>query len=86
MKNPVKQVERQLYILSLLSWSQEGLTVREIHTRLQKDGIDVSMRTVRRDLDDLTLANFPIYEKKKSNATCYLLKKMELRPVSFSIG
>lgn len=85
MKNTIKQVERQLYILSLLSWYQEGVTVRELHSRLRNDGIDVSLRTVRRDLDDLTLANLPIYEEKKGKSIRYLLNKMELHPVPFSI-
>ena len=86
MKNVLKQVERQFYVLSLLGRSREGITVKELHSMLQKDGIDVSARTVRRDLDDLTLANFPIYEEKRGNSTRYMLKKMELRPVPFSIN
>ena len=85
MKNTIKQAERQLYILSLLNWYQEGITVKELHSRLRNDGINVSLRTVRRDLDDLTLANFPIYEERQGKSIRYLLKKMELQPVPFSI-
>lgn len=86
MKGNIKQVERQFYILSLLGSSREGLSVRELHSRLQEEGIEVSVRTVRRDLDDLTLANFPIFEEKRGSCTYYVLNSMELRPVPFSIN
>ncbi|NLC10965.1 MAG: WYL domain-containing transcriptional regulator [Firmicutes bacterium] len=86
MKNSIKQVERQLYILTLLSLCQEGLTIKELHARLQRDGIAVSTRTVRRDLNNLSMAKFPIYEEKKGKDTRYFLRKLELKAVPFSIG
>lgn len=84
MNHNIKQVERQLYILSLLSWYQEGFTIKELYSRLRNDGIDVSLRTIRRDLDDLTLANFPIYEEKKGRSICYRLKKIEFLQAQFN--
>jgi len=47
----VTQVERQLYILSLLSESKIGYTIDEIKKKLDSVGIDVSKKTIERDIN-----------------------------------
>ncbi|NMA73524.1 MAG: WYL domain-containing protein [Bacteroidales bacterium] len=58
----VKQVERQMYILSLLSESKVGYTLQEIHNNMDKLGIDVSKKTVERDIDDIS-RQFCVFEE-----------------------
>lgn len=86
MSENIKQVERQLYILSLLSWYPEGITVKELHRKLSFEGINVSQRTVRRDLDNLTLANFPLFEEKKGNTIYYKVRKFKLPDACFTFS
>lgn len=54
---------RLLKVVMYLETASEGLTVREIHERLRGDGIDVSERTVYRDLEVIGGAHFPVYSE-----------------------
>jgi proteasome accessory factor B len=80
----VSQVERQLYILSLLSENRRGYTLDEIMHSLQRIGIDVSRKTAQRDLDYIT-ANFFIYEEERNAKTYYISDKYNVGSVSFTI-
>lgn len=53
------QVSRIYRILTLLESTRNGLTVKEIHDRIQAQD-DVTDRTVRRDLEAIEQAGFPI--------------------------
>lgn len=84
MPRTIRQVERQLYILLLLSWYQEGITVKELHAKLLAEGISVSPRTIRRDLDDLTLASFPLYEEKRGKTVYFKAGKFKMPDTYFT--
>ena len=70
----ISQVERQLYILSLLSENRRGHSVDEILNSLHRVGIDVSRKTVERDIDYIT-SNFFVYEDERDGKTVYLANK-----------
>ena len=53
------QVSRIYKILTLLESTRNGMSVREIHQRIRETD-DVTDRTVRRDLEALELAGFPL--------------------------
>lgn len=78
------QVERQLYILSLLSQERRGFTIEEILVELGKMGIDISRKTVERDLDSITRF-FYVYEEEKGGVTRYFANKVNVSNVAFSI-
>lgn len=81
----ISQVERQLYILSLLSENRRGFTVEEIMNCLYRVGIDVSRKTVERDIDNIT-ANFFVYEDERDGKTIYLANKYSVQHISFTIS
>lgn len=81
----IPQVERQLYILSLLSNNRRGFTLEEITNSLQRIGIDVSRKTVERDIDSITTGFF-VYEDLRDGKTVYLANKYSLQHVSFTIS
>jgi predicted DNA-binding transcriptional regulator YafY len=80
------QIERQLYILSLLSESKNGCTIDDIMSYLNRLGIEVSQKTVSRDLDALSMVNFPVYEEERNKKTYYIAKKFGLENVSFTLN
>ncbi|MDI3534163.1 MAG: hypothetical protein PWQ82_528 [Thermosediminibacterales bacterium] len=80
-----KQIERQLFILSLLGWKKDGYTANELHKRLLNEGIVVSQKTIRRDLDTLSILNFPIYEEETEKGLCFKLNKIEISRFQFTI-
>lgn len=80
------QIERQLYILSLLSESKNGCTIDDIMNYLFKLGIEVSPKTVSRDLDALSTVNFPVYEEERGKKTYYVAEKFGLDNVSFTLS
>lgn len=57
------QVVRIYQVLSILDGSRQGLTAKEIHSKLADDGIAVEQRTVYRDLEALQAAGFPLEVK-----------------------
>jgi proteasome accessory factor B len=85
-KTSIRQVERQLFILFLLDCYRDGISAAELHQKLLDEGIEVSLRTVRRDLDDLTLANFPIFEERKGKVTLYKIKQFHLPSIHFTVN
>jgi len=57
------QVARFYKILTLLEGASHGLTVTEILSRLQEWAVEVTERTVYRDLEGLKDAGFPLESK-----------------------
>lgn len=54
------QMNRVLKVISLLERNLSGLSVREIHSRLEGEGIVCSLRSVYRDLEAIQQAYFPV--------------------------
>lgn len=71
----VSQIERQLYILALLSSGKKGYTISEIHKNLDMVGINISRRTVERDIDYMSTGSFFLMEERRSNKIFYMAKK-----------
>jgi len=63
------QIERQLYILSLLSESRVGYSIDELKKNLDAIGVDVSKKTIERDIDFLSTGNFFVTEEKRNKKT-----------------
>ncbi len=82
----VSQVERQLYILALLSESKKGYTLGEIAKSLSLAGIDVSKRTVARDIDFISTGNFFVTEEKRKSEIYYVANKLAINNISFTIS
>ncbi|MBP7176265.1 MAG: WYL domain-containing protein [Thermoclostridium sp.] len=81
----IRQIERQIHILSILSESKQGYTVQELHHSIQKLGIDVSRKTIERDIDDLS-KHFYIYEEEGQKETRYRADKLKIDNITFSIS
>ena len=82
----VTQIERQLYILALLSESKDGYTLDEIAKSLSLAGIDISKRTLTRDIDYISMGSFFIAEEKRNNETYYIANKFGIKNISFNIS
>lgn len=80
----IRQVERQIHILSVLSDSKKGYTIQEIHQSIQNLGIDVSKKTVERDIDDLSRL-FYVYEEEVNGETRYRAEKLKIKDIAFTI-
>ena len=76
--------QRQIYILSLLSENPKGYQAEEIRQRLHNWGIDVSRRTITRDIDELSL-NYGIGKEERGGKTYYFADKYTLKNVDFTI-
>jgi len=81
----IPQVERQLFILSLLSDNKRGFTLDELMSSLKREGIDISRKTLERDLDYITDV-FYVYEDTREGKTIYLSNKYSLKNISFSVA
>ena len=71
MNDKIKDVsvsQRQIYILSLLSQNPKGYLAEEIRERLHHWDIDVTKRTIQRDIDELSL-NYGIGEEERAGKT-----------------
>lgn len=67
------KLDRQLYLLRALDNWRHGRTAEDLHRELRDQlGVDVSLRTVYRDLDDLSL-HFPIGEEVRENKSYYYM-------------
>lgn len=76
--------QRQIYILSLLSENPKGYSAEEIRERLHQWDIDVTKRTILRDIDELSL-NYGIGEEERSGKTYFYADKYTLKNVDFTI-
>lgn len=77
--------QRQIYILSLLSENPNGFQAEEIRQRLLGWDIDVSKRTISRDIDELSL-HYAISEEERGGKTYYFADKYTLKNVDFTIS
>lgn len=76
--------QRQIYILSLLSENPNGYQTEEIRQRLLAWDIDVTRRTIQRDIDELSL-NYGIIEDEREGRTYYSADKYTLKNVDLTI-
>lgn len=81
----VSVAQRQIYILSLLSENPKGYQAEEIRERLKNWDIDVSKRTIMRDIDELSL-NYGIGEDERNGKTYFFADKYTLKNVDLTIG
>ncbi len=80
----VSQVERQLYILQLLS-VDKWYTVDDILSHLRASSIEVSKKTIERDLDSISMVFF-VTEDKINGKVSYKGGKMNINSFSFSFS
>lgn len=81
----VKQIERQIHILSVLSESKEGYTIQEIHKNMKKLGIDVSKKTIQRDIDDISRHFFVYEDKYEAGEIRYKADKYKVDNITFTV-
>lgn len=67
MERRNQQVSRVIRILSWIEASNLGLTVQEVHTRLQDFGYKTCVRTVYRDIEAIQEAGFPLIDERDSD-------------------
>lgn len=79
------QIERQLYILQLLAKNRTGFTSDEIRSRLMRMGIEVSKKTIDRDIDSLSMS-FGIYEETRHGKTYYIADKINISDITFDLS
>ena len=79
------QVQRQLYLLSLLSDNHRAYSVSELQNRLEQIGIEVSRKTVERDIDVLS-SEFFICEEERDRETVFFADKYHLKNVQYSVS
>ena len=76
--------QRQIYILSLLSENPKGYEADEIRQRLLMWDVNVSKRTILRDIDELSL-DYGIMEEERGGKTYYYADKYTLKNVDLTI-
>lgn len=69
----------------MLSENCRGFTIEEILHSFHKIGVEVSYKTIKRDIDCIT-RNFFVYEEERDNKIVYLAKKYSVRNIAFSIS
>lgn len=77
------QIERQIFILLLLSENKRGYTINDIHSTLQKWDVIVDKKTISRDIDSLSGICF-ISEEERNGKTYYTADKFRLRDITFT--
>ncbi len=81
----VTQVQRQLYILSLLSDNPRAFTIIDLQERIESTlGVKVSRKTIERDIDTLS-TEFSICEDERNGTSVYYADKVHLKNVQYSI-
>lgn len=80
----ISMSQRQIYILSLLSENTRGYQAEEIRSRLLEWDIDVSRRTILRDIDELSL-NYGILEEDRNGKTYFYADKYTLKNVDLTM-
>ncbi len=81
----ISMSQRQIYILSLLSENPRGYQADEIRQRLMYWDINVSRRTILRDIDELSL-NYGISEEDRDGKTYFSADKYTLKNVDLTIS
>ncbi len=80
----ISVAQRQIYILSLLSENPKGYTALDIQHRLMSWDVEVSKRTITRDIDELSL-DYAIEEEERGGKTYYYANKYTLKNVDLTI-
>lgn len=80
----ISVAQRQIYILSLLSENPKGYTALDIQQRLLNWDVEVSKRTILRDIDELSL-DYAIEEDERNGKTFYYANKYTLKNVDLTI-
>lgn len=78
------QTERQMMILAMLSSSERGYTFQEICSFLKKNYVEVSTKTVERDLDSIT-DSFFIFEEERKGLTYFVANKYKIDNLQFDL-
>lgn len=82
----ISKLDRQLYLLRALDKRKNGRSIVDLHRELTAQlGVEVSVRTIYRDVDDLSL-QFPIDEETRENKSYFRLMdhfKLEEMQCSF---
>ena len=78
------QTERQMMILAMLSSSERGYTFQEICSFLKKSYVEVSTKTIERDLDSIT-DSFFIFEEDRKGQTFYVANKYKIDNLQFDL-
>ncbi|MDI6600468.1 MAG: WYL domain-containing protein [Thermoanaerobacteraceae bacterium] len=86
MPGDLEEIERQLMLITMLSQEKEGLTADEIKNRFLRMGIDLNIRTIKRDMDTLSEAYLPVYEEEEGRKTRYFIDKYTLKDVTFTVS
>ena len=73
MSHRNKQMTRILRLLSLLESAPQGLTVKEMHGRMESRGFEVDERTIRRDVEALRDGGFQLDQKDTDEGTRWIL-------------
>ena len=76
--------QRQIYILSLLSENPRGYQAEEIRKRLLDWNVEVSRRSILRDIDELSL-NYGIMEEERDGKTYFWADKYTLKNVDLTM-
>lgn len=78
------QTERQMMILAMLSSNERGYTFDEISNFLKSNYVEVSQKTIMRDLDSIT-ESFFIYEEDRKGKTYYAANKYKIDNLQFDV-
>lgn len=82
-ESDISVAERQLYILSLLSQNAIGYTADEIADKLKKWGVELTKRTINRDIDELSMS-YAIEEEERNGRTYYKARKFSMENVDLT--
>ena len=81
----VSQVQRQMFLLSLLSDNPRAFTITDMQERIELSlGVRVSRKTVERDIDTLS-TEFCICEDEQNGNSVFYADKYHLKNVKYSI-
>lgn len=81
----ISQAERQMYILELLSVNPQGFRLQDIVDKFDSWGIEVKPRTIKRDIDVLSV-NFFIVEEERGKDIYYRADKYSLENIDITMS
>jgi proteasome accessory factor B len=82
-ESEISVAERQLYILSLLSQNPIGYTTDEIVEKLKRWGVELTKRTIQRDIDELSMS-YAIEEDEREGKSYYMARKFSMKNVDLT--
>ncbi len=81
----VSVAQRQIHILSLLSSNPQGFTIVELVEKLKRWDIEVSKRTVTRDIDELS-ESYCICEEERNGKSYFMADQYNLKNIDLTIS